>query len=259
MSNDERAAPRRQVLDSSLFPQITDTIIDFAPTRCLQALCVNKGFRDLVDSHLAYHLAIHKLRAQDGCPLNRYEVLSDRGVVAQIDFTPETIRLVTASYFRSARILDISIAARWPSMMPALVQACPDAAFRFNERTDLRHLDFCNATVVIWGEEKPTTSSGFLAYGIDEVNGIDTLVIHLRAPGRRDDMFDLSVKHLVLILHPWEISETFAAWFAERLHAFNNSCSPTGTSTSPRRSFATSAVCSGTSSGRDSSTASPLP
>ncbi|EKD02044.1 hypothetical protein A1Q2_03744 [Trichosporon asahii var. asahii CBS 8904] len=216
-------ACRARVLDCNMFPQIIDTIIEYASNASLQAMRVNKGFRAFIDSHLAYHLVVSKLRREDGGPLNRYEVSSSRGVVGQITFTAETATVLAASYFRSARVLDISIAAKWPSMMPALVRACPDAAFRFKLHTDLRHLNFSNATVVLLGEDKPVSVAGYLAYGIDEVRGVDTLVVHIRAPGRRDDMFDLNVKHLVLVLHPWPVSDNFATWFAERLSSFHKS------------------------------------
>lgn len=238
MANDNKAFSARPspVLDSNVLPHIIDTIIDHAPISSLRALRVSKGFRDLVNSHLAYHISVFKLRPKEGSPfspMNRYEVYSHRGLLGSITYSPETEEIMRESYLRSARIVDISVPLMWASMVRALVRSCPDAAYRFMKRTDLSYLEFRKATVVIFGFEKPTFIDGFLAYGIEGLTGVDTLVVHIRAPGRRSLLgFNLNVKRLVVVLHPLNVSTESVSLVEEYLSTL-----PEDDSSTPRRRF----------------------
>lgn len=204
---DDAVTPRpATVLDASMLPHIIDSIFIQASSSSLRALGVNKEFRALAHSHMAYHLAIVKPLQGSHSLMDGYEVSSERGDIGRIKYTPETGQLMRASYFRCARVLDIAVELRWSSMVYALVRLCRKAVFRFRCRTDLRGLPFRKATVVLFGEHMPTSVRDFMVYGLGSASGIDTLVMHIRAPGPRMGSLFFNVKKLVLVVHPWMLS-----------------------------------------------------
>lgn len=199
------SAPAR-VLCASMLPHIVDSVIDHAPNASLLALRVNKEFRALADSHLAYHITVVKPRLAHYSRMDAYDVTSARGPIGRIKYTPEMQQTIAGSFLRSARVVDIVVNRKWSSMVYTLVRCCRGAAFRFRAWTDLRGLPFRNATVVLFGEDAPPTVRGYLKYGLKGLSGVDTLVVHIRGPGPSTRCTLLNVRHLVLVVHPWALS-----------------------------------------------------
>lgn len=196
----DEAGSATTTLNDSVFPHITEAVFAFAPIDALMALRVNKSFRTLANSHFAFHVGVVR-RAEH---VSQYEVSSERGPIGRIKYELAALRTIEGSFFRSAHVLDIAVKG-FSSMLHALVRTCPKAVFRFHRSTNLSLLPFNKATVVIFGTEQPASAMDYIEYGINDLDGVDTLVVHVRQGGYRYIWHTTNVKRLVLVVHPWEL------------------------------------------------------